>query len=212
MPGIGWECQCGKIIEEEKDFTWKFECAKLNCSGGGHSSECQQKDWEAKKDELNKIISKHTATCKQALRCAKCHKPFGHETYTKISNDPKAGDYHESCWEEVEQGRNNSNSNFTCYKCKKSISEEEKNISAKIPGNFNLYYCKVCYKEETCSKCNRFRNGGDTLCFDCRIVENNLRIPPPPIRNNGNDDLGGGGSRFRPQMPQVWQVNWFFRL
>ena len=196
--------------------------------GGWICPECQVKEWNAPSGEHCKKCNKelNKKECKiahgrdsnnllcndcylksdQAPKCTKCKQPFKEgENYTKVEDSSRAGNYHKSCWAEVERERNDPNSNLTCYKCKNSISEEEKNVSAKIPGNFNLHYCKSCYKEETCSKCNRFRNGDDTLCFDCRIVENNLRIPPPN-RNNGNDDTGGGGGGGWKPLPQVFKM------
>ena len=104
MPGIGWNCQCGTQILEGINFYWKFECAKLNCSKENHSSECCQKDWQAKEAELKQIVDKHLAICDKSCKCFKCNKPFKYgETYTKVSNDSKAGDYHYKCWEEIKK-------------------------------------------------------------------------------------------------------------
>jgi len=143
MPGIGWECKCGKVIEQGQGFDWTFKCANLNCGkihcytcGGDnigkdgacencststrrifstdmHSKECGQKDWEAKKAKLREIVAKHIEVCNQALRCAKCSKPFNYEEkYTKIKEGSKrAGDYHPSCWAEIEkEGNDNDDS------------------------------------------------------------------------------------------------------
>ncbi len=153
MPGIGWKCQCGEIIEERTNFKWEFKCSCdgekcVNCgkayisacSCGGnrytpHSQECGQKDWQAKEAKLKGIVDKHLAICGQAHKCSKCRKPFDYkETYTEVSNDPKAGDYHKSCWEEIKNQQRESQ--HKCSNCGNTTSN----------GLGSL--CDSCYPKE----------------------------------------------------------------
>jgi len=96
-----WECQCGKKIEEGKDFVWNFKCFNLDCGGvycvncgkkegigtsncnfcGGsfdiHSRECYKRNYEEKQETVIKpLVDKHLEICDKTAKCDKCHKKF----------------------------------------------------------------------------------------------------------------------------------------
>ena len=131
MPGIGYECECGKIIEEGTNFNWEFKCS---CGGDvSHTEECEGKNWQAKEAAFKAIVFKHVDTCSKATRCRKCNKAFGYGLeFTRITGSERAGTYHKECWAEIEKEGNQP----TCPKCGKRFD------------GLSGYWCDKCYKEE----------------------------------------------------------------
>ncbi|CAG8797939.1 10142_t:CDS:2, partial [Racocetra persica] len=80
--------------------------------------------------------------------------------YFEVSNNPKAGTYHKSCWAEIEKEQQNSNNYPTCQECKKLIKAGEERVSETMPDAFSpqtFYYHKACFKKTQCSKCSNPR-------------------------------------------------------
>ncbi|CAJ0762806.1 19091_t:CDS:2, partial [Entrophospora sp. SA101] len=103
----------------------------------------------------------------------------GHEPYGTINNKQ----YCASCWKcancQQHLGKMVNGYNGTIYE-----ENEEKEKSDKIPHCFVLY-CKTCYKEETCSNCNRLTERD--LCLECSVqarirdeFNNSYGETPPP--------------------------------
>ncbi|CAJ0866271.1 13983_t:CDS:10, partial [Entrophospora sp. SA101] len=103
----------------------------------------------------------------------------GHEPYGTINNKQ----YCASCWKcancQQHLGKMVNGYNGTIYE-----ENEEKEKSDKITHCFVLY-CKTCYKEETCSNCNRLTERD--LCLECSVqarirdeFNNSYGETPPP--------------------------------
>jgi hypothetical protein len=125
-------------------------------------------------------------------KCLKCNQLFkGGEKYIEVSNNPKAGTYHKSCWAEIEKEQQNNNNYPTCQECKKPIKAGEEYAKETIPDAFSphdVYYHKSCWEQKQgtqrplpgsgewlndneCSKCGRFAVGG--YCQICAVHGNN---------------------------------------
>ena len=113
MPGIGYECKCGKIFEEGTNFKWEFKCS---CGGDDfHTEECESRDLQAKETAFKAIVFKHVETCNKATRCRKCNKPFGYGLeFTEVTGSDRAGTYHKECWAKIKEEEENQQ---TCPKC-----------------------------------------------------------------------------------------------
>ena len=118
-------------------------------------------------------------------KCLKCNQFFkSGEEYLEVSNNPKAGTYHESCWKEVEAEQ--SNNYPTCQECKRTIKAGEERASETMPDAFSphtVYYHKSCWEKKEkerndnsintitkCSDCGHFKRPG--ACGYCMITGN----------------------------------------
>jgi len=145
MPGIGWNCKCGKTFEEGVNFTWKFECAKLNCSEESHSEECEGRDWQSKETAFKEIVDKHLAVCSKCLKCKRCNKSFmwKEKLITVSEDDPRVGYYHKTCWVELEKDEEKENQP-KCERCR--INKSEIRLTIKKGGSEEeKLVCQTCH-------------------------------------------------------------------
>jgi len=151
----GWYC----------DDCWTKE---LNASSGEHCQKCKK---ELTKKELkiahgrdsNNITCDSCSGGESPLKCTKCNKHFKYgESYTQVEDSSRAGNYHKSCWAEVERERNNSN--LTCSKCHEK-RDGFGNCKCSIPTNNNPPTCRYYMdKDKRCGRCTMclsIMNGSD---------------------------------------------------
>ena len=126
--------------------------------------------------------------CVGCLKCSFCQKGLTSGCYTS-PNKPGIIACSE-CESELQSLPGyDPNSNLTCEKCKKQIAKGEKWKSETFPDSFKpytAYYHEACFKQTKCSKCSNSRLENDTLCFDCRILENNMENQPSAPNRNWN--------------------------